>query len=342
MDFFLFKSTTTIALSFFLFASQGAIAADDKADRIRKVKAKHCVSWLVEGTHYVRTAQAILAGHGSTESSDQEYPLPYILTNLGLAQWIPAAWSSVAKIYSKPRLVYSGNQSESASLSDANLPLAENGTPILSLGEGRSGLLPFAISSGIQMVGVDPANGMGGENSGDYLSKYFHQTAGQSATDLSGFADKSQALVVSHMLFPHLTREQRVQALRESFRVLQVTGTARHSILVPNVGEVLGESADLLKEFEQLLVTAVKSLVAEALGNQSYQLAVFVDEPRIRLTQLPEVPLSALVDTDVSSTSSYSSLRQQAEPAQKKALNLLIVLRRPQDSSLSWEGWFGR
>lgn len=300
------------------------------------------MAWLVDGAPYVRTAHAILAGQASTETPEQQYPLPYILTNLGLAKWIPSAWSNVAKIYSKPRLLFSGNQSAAASLSDANLPIAERGSLALSLGEGQSGLLPFAVASGIQMVGVDPANAISTDTNGDYLSKYFHQTSGQSATDLSGVADKSQSLVVSHMLFPFLNREQRVQALRESFRVLQTTGTARHSILIPDVGQVLGESAGLLQEFEQLVVESVKTLVGEALGKQSYQLAVFVDEPRMRLTQIPETELSALVDTDVTQVASYADLRAQAKVTEKKALNLLIVLRRPQDSSLSWEGWFGR
>jgi hypothetical protein len=340
LNFFMSKIARTIAILFLLITSQGA-KADEKASRILEGKARHCIAWLVDGAPYVRTANAILAGPSFVETPEQRYPLPYILTNLGLARWIPEAWSKTAKIHSKPRLVYSGGQSEAASRSDLEVPLMSEGTPGLSLGEGRSGLLPFALSSGIQMVGVDLLNGMSGANNGDYLSRFFNQTSGQDATDLSNFADKSQSLVVSHMLLPHFTRKQRIQALRESFRVLQNTGTARHSILIPDVTAVLGESAQLFEQFENLLVDAVKQLVAEALGDQNYQLAVFVDEPRMRLTQIPEVELSALVDTDVSTIGSYDELRKQASGAEKRALNLLIVLRRPEDSIFSWAVWFG-
>ncbi len=297
-----------------------------------------CINWLVNGE--VLTAVQIAAQNAGVQA-DRNYPLPYVLNNLGLNAWIPEAWNKAAKITSKPRLVSLGGMSEAGALAEIRRTDFPSGAPMISLGEGRGALIPLAVNKGLKAYGIDPANDPQNATSDKYLAKNWMSSLPDDARDLKSFADQSQKLVVSHDLLTQLNRSDRMAVLRESYRVLEVTGTARHSIVIPDVRTVLGEARGDVKKREDMLVAAVQGLVKEALGDQAYQFAVIIDEPQFRIRNSNATPITDLIDTDVTGPVNYSQLRAQTALLDAPALNVLIVLRRPNSSWLTFEGLFG-
>jgi hypothetical protein len=333
------RSIACIAFAFFLLLQSNTFAQEKPG---RQTHAQMCISWLVDGMQFIHTANA-LSGNGSLDAPEEaQFPLPLVLTNLGLGQWIPAPWREATQIISNRQLIATFGQSASAALLDNEITLLPHGSTILTLGEGESGFLPFAVQSGLSPMAIDTAYADGSTTNPERLAAFYSVTSGQDATDLSNFEDGSQQMVVSHRLLSHLSRPARVETIRESFRVLVEGGTARHSILIPNVGAVLGNESALLTEHKELLGNAVKSLVGEALNGQAFGLSVFLDEVQMRVKGSTTVPLEQLVDVETSRVTSIKALKAGSKGAESRALNLLIVVRKPVSSGWSWESWFGR
>lgn len=291
-----------------LLVSHSAFAGN----KTNEFKAKICASWLVDGMPYIKTAAAIQAGDAAPAIDGVKHPVPYVLRNLGLPEAIPARWTSVAQFVSAPKLIHTFGISQGGALDNENYKISKDAS-ITNVGYGSEALVQVFKERGAHAENVH---------------------------DLTRVANRSQDLVVSHMQLPHMNRDARIALLQESFRVLKPTGSARHSLLIPNVRAVLGDhDAEIVRASEQILVAAIEGLVKEALGDSGYQLSVFIDEPKMRLSGIPTSTASELLPGE---GVSYQQLRDEAKDLEKGALNVLIVLRRPDDSSFSFEGWLGR
>lgn len=337
----IFKTRIISALAL-LSVGASSFAVDSTTQSAQEIqKAKFCINWLVDGASVIHAAKSLTAETPTAASPGASFPLPYILTNVGLSGWIPQAWKDSSQVDSNPQLIYS-TVSQAGALSDLAELFPAAGSSVISLGEGRSGVLPLLLGQGLKAIAVDPENDLTTGLRDNYVAKYFSQALPGDATDLSLFADQSQKTVISHMLLPHLSRSERVAVLRESFRVLAVGGTARHSLLIPDVNGLLGSDAGLYRQYTGLLVDSVRQLVQDALGETGYQVSVFLDEPRMQVKGSTSAKIGDLVDLEVNTGLTLDGLVAQSRPLEKKALNLLIVLRRPDNSWNSWEGWFGR
>jgi ubiquinone/menaquinone biosynthesis C-methylase UbiE len=334
------RSATTLALFGLVLSSSLFAGKPDAAQRLQQKQTGDCIEWLVNGE--IQTSLQLFAQNEGVQA-ERTYPLPYVLNNLGLSAWIPAAWNAAAKIQSKPRLLLTGGMSEKGALSEVRRTNLPDGSPLISLGEGRGSLVPLAVTKGLNAYGLDPANDPESGSADKYLARNWMNSLAGDARNLIAFADQSQRLVVSHDLLTQLNRADRVAVLRESFRVLEVTGTARHSIIIPNIREATSKVWNAARQREDLIVSAVQGLLKEALGEQAYQYAVIIDEPQFRIRNSNATPLTELFDfeTDASAPATYRDLRDQVAPLEAPALNLLIVLRRPDNSWFSWEGWAG-
>jgi hypothetical protein len=334
------RSASKLALFGLILSSSLFAGETTAAERLQKKQTIDCIEWLVNGE--VQTSLQLFAQSEGVQS-ERTYPLPYVLNNLGLRAWIPAGWNAAAKIQSKPRLLLTGGMSEKGALSEVRRTDFPNGSPMISLGEGRGSLIPLAVTKGLKAYGLDPANDPETGSADSYLAKHWMNSLPGDARNLAAFADQSQKLVVSHDLLTQLNRADRVAVLRESFRVLEAMGTARHSIIIPNIRAATSKVWNDARKSEDLIVSAVKGLLKEALGEQAYQYAVIIDEPQLRIRNSSATPLTDLFDfeTDASAPPTYRDLRDQVASLEAPALNLLIVLRRPSDSWFSLETYTG-
>ncbi len=259
----------------------------------------------------------LFIGSKQLVAQNQAFPLPYILANLGLKHWLkkPAKTPTGSEL----RVLHTLRISASGVEEELNSPLSTlknpstTSTAFVSLGEGNSPLLPFvatAVADQARVYGVDTA--YGAEQDSYYYGRNYMHAIQDDARRLSAFSDQSTQSVVSHGLLSELNREDRVAAIRESFRILAPTGVARHSILVPDL-EVLGRDGEFMQNHETALVATATKLVEEALRGESYQLAVAVSHPQ-------------LVTRDTNT----------------QGLNVLLMVRRPTDQLFSWETLFGK
>ncbi len=327
-------TTRLKCFSFLAFFAATAFAAN-----VDEVRATYCIKWLVNGTDLIRVTSQQDSSLARSSRVSRGYPLPYILHNLGLNEWIPNQWRTAVQFISKRRLVFTNMNTNSAAQGDLAVSTAQAGAQILSLGEGDSGLLPLLLANETNAVGVDIDYTQERVLGSASLARLHLNTLQGSATDLSAFRDESQQLVLSHDLFAGLDRQQRIDTLRESFRVLAPTGTARHALLIPDVKLAVGaDGAALFATYESLLVAQVRQLVEDALGTSGYELSIFVDEPKMRLKRTADVDFTQLAGGDAIG---LERLVEQSSALSRKSLSLLIVLRRP-DNSWSMEGVFGR
>ncbi len=299
-----------------------------------------CVSHLIGGD--ARSLAQVKGSSAIPVTGALQYPLPYVLANLGLSDWTPESWKDVALVTSQPKLILSEGLSAEGSMTELRPKFPQKGARVLSLGEGRSDFIPFTLRQGLEGVAQDPVNDLGehGKTAAKdpYVGQFYRSIVGGTAADLSRFADDSQQLVVSHALLSHLSRADRVAAIREGFRVLAPGGSSRHSMLIRQPGEsVTGFGED----FESQVASGVSGLVKEALGEAgTYDLSVFIDTPSMELSEWEPVSLDLLFNRELNKVKSYQHLRAKLAPLQKPALNVLVVLSKPDGS---WSRWiFGR
>ncbi|MBN2431507.1 MAG: class I SAM-dependent methyltransferase [Acidobacteria bacterium] len=176
-------------------------------------------------------------------TGEASYPTPLVLYNLGLGRLVADAgddgfqvdfaWRPAATPPDYP--VADLLAVSAASLADQ---------PILSLGEGYSGLVPFLRRLDIRAYGLDlwydpavplPDNAVGRRFMDEYRRRHQDILITGDATDLrrvrsrdfQTLADDTFAMVVSHILFEYLERADQVRMLREALRVTRPGGTVR-------------------------------------------------------------------------------------------------------------------
>jgi|GEM_PF-4607625 len=189
----------------------------------------------------------VIQSEGQRESvpitGEASYPTPLVLYNLGLGQLVGEAgdvgfqvdfaWRAAAAPDGYP---------VTDLLAVSATALADQ--PVLSLGEGYSGLVPFLRQRGIRAYGLDlwydpaiplPANAVGRRFMDEYRHRHQDILITGDATDLRRvrsrdfrtLADDSFAMVVSHILFEYLERVDQVRLLKEALRVTRPGGTVR-------------------------------------------------------------------------------------------------------------------
>ncbi|MDD0853365.1 class I SAM-dependent methyltransferase [Halobacteriovorax sp. GB3] len=120
-----------------------------------------------------------------------------------------------------------------------------NGTRTLSLGEGFSGLVPFLLSQGIEVKGLDlwyhamddlPANNNTVRLMREYTRNYGKHLIQGSATDIP-IEDNSIDIIMAHQLLNNLDERTSREVINEAIRVIRpieghirLVGLKQHSI----------------------------------------------------------------------------------------------------------------
>ncbi|MBY0369338.1 class I SAM-dependent methyltransferase [bacterium] len=276
---------------------------------------KACVKYMIGGpAEFTDTVQI---------TGEQEYPLPYVLKNLGYAAWVPSVWDRVSVSNSDAKLVLADGVKAQDAAEWLKTPRGIPSKDILSLGEGYSGLAAYLTGEGHAAVGIDKSYPRACPTHGD-------------ATCLTDWDNASVDLVVSHALLTSLSHDDRVATLKESYRVLREGGEFRHSLLVRNA---------IPTDNPEVWATEAKRLVEEALPAGEYQIAIFLDRVSFRYTNgTRQVRTDELLGHH---NLSYAELKPNARGLRDTATNVLVVVRKekpaaePVAAARPWYDLFG-
>lgn len=221
-------------------------------------------------------------------------PTPLVLSHLGLGNFIDDNHLRFYAIGFEGSAIYSSVPENRFQKLISIDPASLRGQPVLTLGEGYGGLMPWFIKMGALPRAVDEH---AYDEATEYVGRYWHEVVKGDAGELNMIDDESQALVVSHDLLEGLpgepslrisTNDHRRRVIAESFRVVRAGGNIRLSLRLAAPGKTAYRFAND-PQLKRFVTDWARQLVADSLPQGAkYDLALLLGKHQLELQDLSE------------------------------------------------------